>query len=299
MSRSESTLVARMALAASTMLLAGVVQAATNSAQRVAQFAALPDWTGLWQMDMGAGPGGGPPPAQGAAGSAPGPGGAPGAPAGSAPAAGGAPTGGAPTFGPPRAALPYNAQWQAKINAYQAKLAAMTGEEQVPDNTVVECRWGMPRIFSGPYMFEVTVLPEQTFFNYDILEYRHIWTDGRKHPATSALKLTPTGHSIGHWEGATLVVDTVGIRPLWVDGEGSTFSEQAHIVERWSQPSPGHLKLEATVTDPVALTRPYVINRQFKQIKDTNRMLQQNCFEDIHEVKTDGRVITNFAPSKE
>lgn len=261
--------------------LAGVAAlAAPNSAARVAAFAQLPDWTGLWQADLG---GGGPPPAN-----------AQGNDRGND--QGGA---AAPPPGPPRAQLPFKPAWQAKIDAYHAQLEKYSGTEQVPDNTVTQCIWGIPRLFRGPYMFEVTVLPEQTFFNYDVIEYRHIWTDGRAHPRGAALKPTDTGHSIGHWEGGTLVVDTVGIKPLWVDGEGTTLSGRAHVVERWRQIGPDRLQMDATIDDPVALAKPYSVSNQYKRITDTNRMLQQNCFENIHEVLEGDRVITKFAPSKE
>ncbi|MFT3906254.1 MAG: hypothetical protein QM718_08125 [Steroidobacteraceae bacterium] len=267
-----------LCIGAGGLLAAAPLWSAPNSQQRVAAFAKLPNWTGLWQADLG---GGGPPP--GGGGNA--------GPGGAAP-------GGTPIAGPPRAKLPFTPAWQAKIDAYHAELEKYSGAEQVPDNTVTECIWGIPRLFRGPYMFEVTVLPEQTFFNYDVIEYRHIWTDGRAHPKGAALKLTDTGHSIGHWEDGTLVIDTVGIKPLWVDGEGTTLSDQVHIVERWKQLGPDRLQMDATISDPVALTQSYSVTNQYKRITDTNRMLQQNCFENIHEVQEGDKVITRFAPSK-
>ncbi len=61
------------------------------------------------------------------------------------------------------------------------------------------------------------------------MQLRSIWTDGRKHPDD----WDPTfyGHSIGHWEGSTLVVDTVGIKTVTELRNGMPHSEQLHVIE--------------------------------------------------------------------
>ncbi len=251
-----------------------------NSKQRVAAFSKLPNWIGLWEMGMGAG---GPPAAAAAA-----------APAPAAPTA--APAAAPVVFGP-RENWPFTDAARAQYEALQKRLAALEGTEQMPDTTVTECTWGFPRVLSGPYQFEVTVTPELTFFNYDIREFRHIWTDGRQHPA----KLVPSssGHSIGHWEGETLVVDTVGVRGgQWITGQGMTLSGKTHFTERWSQLDKDRLQAEVTIDDPEQFTKPYVLTRQFKRITDTQRMIQQNCFENVHEVKEGDKIITIFSTGK-
>lgn len=83
--------------------------------------------------------------------------------------------------------------------------------------------------------------------------FREIWMDGRAHPA----KLKPSyhGHSIGHWEGDTLVVDSVGFNEkMWLDAEGSPHTEQLHLVERFTRLSLERLKYEVTIDDPGAYT---------------------------------------------
>lgn len=265
--------------------LALSAQAANNSAARVEEFSKLPDWTGLWEMGRPGGPGGP---------------GAPGGPGPAAPAnaAGSAPPPAALPVGPPDD-YPYNAEWQARHDVQKAKYAAASGTEQIPDNTVTQCVWGFPRVLSGPYEFEVTVTPEQTMFNYDIREFRHIWTDGRGHPPSSVLKPAPVGHSIGHWEGQTLIVDTVGIKAgLWLNGVGATLSDQAHITERWTQTDHDHLQDEVTIEDPVAFTKPYHGTHSFRRVTDTNRIVQQDCFENIHEVQEGDKVRTVFSPGE-
>jgi len=83
--------------------------------------------------------------------------------------------------------------------------------------------------------------------------YRVIYLDGRGHPED--LKPSYHGHSIGHWEGDTLVVDTVGYNEkMWFDSDGSPHTNQLHLTERFTRISLERLKYEITVDDPGAYT---------------------------------------------
>jgi len=85
---------------------------------------------------------------------------------------------------------------------------------------------------------------------------RYIYTDGREHP--KILDRTWNGHSIGKWDGDTFVVDTVGLRDTtWLDSGGHEHSIQLHVVERFRRVSLGSLEIERTLTDPIALEKPY------------------------------------------
>jgi hypothetical protein len=60
--------------------------------------------------------------------------------------------------------------------------------------------------------------------------------DGRRHPEGDLLNLTWMGHSVGHWEGDTLVVDTVGFNEgTWIDMGGKPHTDKLHLVERLSR----------------------------------------------------------------
>ena len=86
----------------------------------------------------------------------------------------------------------------------------------------------------------------------DVPGWRQIFLDGRKHPAD----WNPSwlGHSIGVWEGDTLVVDTVGFNDKGWLQNGSPNTEQLHVIERIRRPDEGHLEIDFTVEDPGALT---------------------------------------------
>jgi hypothetical protein len=106
--------------------------------------------------------------------------------------------------------------------------------------------------------FQIFQIPGQVWFIYqENTEVRQIFTDGRKHPPADALELTWNGHSIGTWEGDTLVVDTVGMRDeTLLDGSGHVHSDQLRIVERIRRIAYDVLQVEKTYTDPKALTKP-------------------------------------------
>jgi hypothetical protein len=86
--------------------------------------------------------------------------------------------------------------------------------------------------------------------------FRTVFMDGRPHSAN----LTPTdrGHSIGHWEGDTLVVDTVGFSErVWIDNLGMPTTEQLHTIEKFTRTDFNTIKYEITVNDPGAYTAPW------------------------------------------
>ena len=90
--------------------------------------------------------------------------------------------------------------------------------------------------------------------------FHQIYLDGRGHPADP----NPAwyGHSIGHWEGDTLVVDRVGFDSrVYLDQESHPHSDKLHIVERYHRPDLGHLEIEITVDDPGVLAKPWTQKR--------------------------------------
>ena len=92
----------------------------------------------------------------------------------------------------------------------------------------------------------------------NIHSFRQVFMDGRKHP--DYLDPTWYGHSIGTWEGDTLVIDTVGFNDTsWYDGRGTPHSEQLHTIERYTRLDKGHLQLKVTIDDPAMYSKPFVV----------------------------------------
>jgi len=91
-------------------------------------------------------------------------------------------------------------------------------------------------------------------------QYRVIPTDGRQHTPLKELDGTWKGESIGHWEGDTLVVDTIGFNDTsWLDIGGYFHGENMHVVERLRRDG-DMLTWQATVEDPDVLIKPWVMN---------------------------------------
>ena len=137
----------------------------------------------------------------------------------------------------------------AELAAYKAKGAQ--------DTDAANCLPpGMPGVMTQPYPIQVLVTPgEVTIIQEAYMQVRHVHTDGRDHPADP--DLTFNGDSIGHWEGDTLVVDTVGLAPQAVLQQGVTHSKNEHIVERFRLSDPNMLEVKTTITDPGVLAKPW------------------------------------------
>jgi hypothetical protein len=123
---------------------------------------------------------------------------------------------------------------------------------------------GMPRIMESPYPIEIVQTPGRITFLHEVAHnLRRIWLN-RDHPK----HVTPSflGDSVGHWEGDTLVVDTIGLNDrTFIDDEGSSHSTQEHVVERFRKIDDGAtLELIMTVEDPVTLEHPYSYRRLYR-----------------------------------
>jgi hypothetical protein len=86
--------------------------------------------------------------------------------------------------------------------------------------------------------------------------FRTVYMDGRPHPAN--LSPSSRGHSIGRWEGDTLVVDTVGFNEkVWIDNLGMPTTDKLHTIEKFTRTSYSQIKYEITIDDLGAYTAPW------------------------------------------
>ena len=116
--------------------------------------------------------------------------------------------------------------------------------------------------------------------NGDAGAVRQIFMDGRKHPDPDVRLPTWWGHSIGWWEGDTLVIDTVGYNDIfWFDSRGTPHTEQLHTIERWTRTSFGTMVNEFTLDDPGALTHPVKLKFTARVLPPGNDLLEFVCTE--------------------
>jgi len=149
-------------------------------------------------------------------------------------------------------------------------------------------------------------------FEDDVPSHRQVFLDGRAHPKDP----NPSwmGHSIGHWDGDTLVVDTIGLNDeTWLAGSFSApkytniHSDKEHVIERWTRDG-DTLTYQATVEDPVMFTHPWV--QKPRRIKhagpdptNENALMQFNCVPTdlghiIKPTKTDKYICNYCDPDK-
>ena len=146
---------------------------------------------------------------------------------------------------------------------------------------------GVPRI--APYPWRIVQFPTHTkpthiffLFEANIHSYRQIFMDGRKHPADP----DPTwyGHSIGWWDGGTLVVDTIGFNDkFWFDFRGHPHTEQLHTIERYARKDAATLVNEVTIDDPGAYSRPFKVTFT-AHLKPGDELMEYICQENNQDV---------------
>ncbi|MBZ5611543.1 MAG: carboxypeptidase-like regulatory domain-containing protein [Acidobacteriia bacterium] len=112
---------------------------------------------------------------------------------------------------------------------------------------------------------------------------RQIYLDGRKHPEES---LSPfVGHSVGKWDGDTLVVDTVGFNDkTWLDALGHPHTDKMHVIERFRRKDLGHLEVEFTIDDPGAYKTPWIIKKATELADPSDEVGQYVCTENNRDV---------------
>lgn len=157
--------------------------------------------------------------------------------------------------------IPYNAEYRKR---YQA-LIKETTEGHSRDTFAACFPFGTPRMLGAtPVSFDIIQAPEVILWsnNYGRSE-RRIFLDGRPHPAPEAMEPTYSGHSIGHWEGDTLVVDTVNLIGGYYDETPAPYSDKLHMVERIRLIDTNILEDQMTLNDPVMLERPWVVTRYY------------------------------------
>jgi hypothetical protein len=138
---------------------------------------------------------------------------------------------------------------------------------------------GMPYIMSvAQYPIEFLFTPGRVTTHHEAwMQWRVIYTDGRPH---NDIEASFNGDSIGHWEGDTLVVDTVNIKTTVPLAPGMFHSDKVHVVERYhlDPKDADKMLVQITVEDPQALEKPYTNTLKFTRSRD-QQLLEFICAE--------------------
>jgi len=151
--------------------------------------------------------------------------------------------------------------------------------KRMTDDTDVKCYMpGVPRITYMPYPFRIVQTAKYiTIIHEYIHVVRTVYMDGSKHPEGIDWWM---GDSRGHWEGSTLVVDSIDFNDQTTfDKAGNFHSDALHVVERFSFIDKDHLNYDVTIEDPKVFTRPWKMNMPiYRRIEKFVRPLEYDCY---------------------
>ena len=158
----------------------------------------------------------------------------------------------------------YVKQWQAR---QQAAREATAKGQPIGINWVNCLPDGMPGMMQGPFPMEILQSKGQvTIIQESFTQVRRILLDRAQKPMD---EVDPTfyGHSVGRWEGDTLVVHTIGIKEN-VQYQNVPHSAQMQIRERFRLLAPDTLHNEITIEDPVTLEKPWTFTFAYRRMPD-------------------------------
>lgn len=158
------------------------------------------------------------------------------------------------------------------------KRIAMSEKGEPWTNTLMQCLpGGVPEmIFGSPYPVQIIETPGQVTMLYEMYNhFRVIYMNG-KHPEDP----DPTfmGNSIGHWEGDTLVVDTIGLTDrTTIDEVGMPHSEDLHVIEKYRRTDKDTIEIIVTIDDPKTFSKPWDAKVIYKAGKPGYKMMEFIC----------------------
>jgi hypothetical protein len=121
---------------------------------------------------------------------------------------------------------------------------------------------GMPGIMRLPYPLEFTYSPGRVNILIETYsQVRRIYVDGRALPEDPDPAFN--GHSVGRWDGDTLVIETIGVHPMVSVLPGLHATENTRFVERITRVAPDRLVDEITLIDPGLFAEPYVMAQTY------------------------------------
>jgi hypothetical protein len=176
-------------------------------------------------------------------------------------------------FGLPAGMKPEQPSLTPAAEAEYKHLLDLEAKNQEPPTESANCLPpGMPTIMSQPYDVEFLFTPGRvTIIQEAYMQVRRVFTDGRDHPKD--VDPTFNGNSIGHWEGDTLVIDTIGLghkTPLGFNR--LDHGPNLHVVERIHLIAPDKMEDDMTLTDPDVLAQPWHVVHTYTRHRELDQL---------------------------
>jgi hypothetical protein len=158
-------------------------------------------------------------------------------------------------------------------------------QEWLARDPYVKCYMpGVPRANYLPFPFQIVQSPDHLIMAYEFASASRIVYMNR--PDFEAPVLSWMGHSRGHFEGDTLVIDVTDQMPdSWLDHAGNHHSDALRVTERYTHTGPDTLLYEATLEDPNVYTRPWKIRFPlYRRLDENMQLLEFKCVEFVEEM---------------
>jgi hypothetical protein len=167
--------------------------------------------------------------------------------------------------------LPYRPETAALVKKRMADNAKDDPHARCMPDTFVRA-YGLPHMQKFLQSPGLLVMLDEMNANY-----RQVFTDAR--PLPQDPNPAWNGWSSAHWEGDTLVVDSIGFRDdIWLDVAGNFITTAAKLQERIRRPDFGHLKIDVTIDDPKAYTKPWTAHLT-QEIALNTELIDEICVE--------------------
>ena len=167
--------------------------------------------------------------------------------------------------------------------ADMAKIKAENGENWIDRDPELKCYLpGIPRAMYMPYPFQIVQSTNKVHMAFAFTNTaRTIHLDEVEGPPD----LTYMGHSVGRWEGDTLVVDVTEFNGKnWFDRAGNFHSEELKLVERFTPISQDAIRYEVTIEDPRTFEKPWRISMPlYRRLEPNMQLLEYRCIEFVEE----------------
>jgi len=171
---------------------------------------------------------------------------------------------------------------------YTPEARALQQENQadwLARDPVVKCYMpGVPRANYMPFPFHIVQSPEHLIMAYEFASASRVVYMDR--PDFAAPVPSWMGHSLGRWEGDTLVIDVTEQMPdTWLDHSGNHHSDQLKVTERYTHLGRDVIEYEVTLEDPIVYTRPWTMKMPLYRRMDENaQLLEFKCVEFAEEL---------------
>jgi len=181
--------------------------------------------------------------------------------------------------------LPYTAWGKERWTSYDAAKGDYAGS-CLP--------FGLLRSVGGPHPIQIVQNEKYVAFLYEQNSWFHVTPiDGRPHPKNP--DSTWFGNSVGHWEGDTLVIDTIAFNgKTRIDTIGHPHSDQLHTIERFTRPDLGHIAYTITIDDPKTYTKPWDSVRTWF-LRPEWEIMEYSCEENNKDLK-EGHIAAGVQP---